>query len=103
MLAGALLTVIGVILRGSLGGVVLLPGLMFLLYGPFIPANPDVGRKQRQELKRELAAYSTSAQRRDLEASFDRYPDRITRDLRDILHSLAMASYSEQLPGSRRY
>jgi hypothetical protein len=103
ILAGVVLTVAGVILRGGLGGVVLLPGLMFLLYGPFIPATPDAGHSQRRELKRELAAYSTSAQRRDLEASLDRYPDRTTRELRDILHNLAMASYSEQLPGARRY
>src|SRR5215469_989593 len=40
MLAGAVLTVIGVLLRGGLGGVVLLPGLMFLSCGPLLPASP---------------------------------------------------------------
>ena len=103
MLAGAVLTVIGVLLRGGLGGVVLLPGLMFLSCGPLLPASPRAGPRQRRELKRELAAYSTAAQRRDLEASLDRYPARITRELRDILHDLAMARYSEQLPGARRH
>jgi hypothetical protein len=103
MLAGAVLTVVGVILRDGPGGMALVPGLMFLLYGPFIPANPDAHREQRRELKRELAAYSTDAQRHDLEATFDRYPDRITRELRDILHDLAIASHNSQVPGVRRY
>jgi hypothetical protein len=103
VLAGAVLTVVGVTLRGDAGGVVLLPGLMFLLYAPFIPASPDSGRRQRRELRRELAAYSTAAQRRDLEASLDRYPDQNTAELRDILHDLAMATRSNQVPGARRY
>jgi hypothetical protein len=102
MLAGAVLTVVGLILRSGPAGVVLLPGLMFLLYGPFIPVSPDTGRKQRRELKRELAAYSTTAQRRDLEATLDRYPDRTTGELREILHDLAMAAYASQVPGDRR-
>jgi hypothetical protein len=103
VLAGAVLTVVGLALRGDAGGVVLLPGLMFLLYAPFIPASPDSGRRQRRELRRELAAYSTAAQRRDLEASLDRYPDQNTAELRDILHDLAMATRSNQVPGARRY
>ncbi len=100
MLTGAVLTVVGVILRGDPGGVVLLPGLMLLLYGPLIPASPDANRKQRWELKRELAAYSTPAQRRDLEATLDRYPDRVTGELREILHNLAMSTHN-QLPGQQ--
>jgi hypothetical protein len=102
VLAGAVLTVIGVILRGGPGGAVLLPGLVFLAYGPFIPVSPDLGRKQRRELKRELAAYSTAAQRRDLEATLDRYPDRTTGELREILHDLATATYVSRLAGDRR-
>jgi hypothetical protein len=103
MLAGVVLTVVGVTLRGGAGGVVLLPGLMFLLYSPFMPAGPDADRRQRRQLKRELAAYSTAAQRRDLEATLDRYPDRNTGELRDILHNLALASHNNQVPGARRY
>jgi hypothetical protein len=103
VLAGAVLTVVGVTLRGSAGGVVLLPGLMFLAYSPFIPASPDADRRQRRELKRELAAYSTAAQRRDLEATLDRYPDRSTGELRDILHNLAVATRNSHVPGARRY
>jgi hypothetical protein len=103
MLAGAVLTVAGVVLRGGAGAVVLLPGLMFLLYGPFLAASPGADRKQRRELRRELAAYSTAAQRRDLEATLDRYPDTNTGELRDILHNLAIATHDHQVPGARRY
>jgi hypothetical protein len=99
--AGAVLTVVGVTLRGSAGGVILLPGLMFLLYAPFIPASPDADRGRRRELRRELAAYSTAAQRRDLEATLDRYPDRNTGELRDILHNLALVTQNHQVPGAR--
>jgi hypothetical protein len=102
VLAGAVLTIIGLVLRGGPGGLVLLPGMMFLSYSPFIPGDPDAGRKQRRKLKRELAAYTTSAQRRDLEATLDRYPDRATGELRDILHNLAMAAHNNQLRGIRR-
>jgi hypothetical protein len=96
LLAGAALTVAGVILRGGAGGMVLLPGLMFLLYSPFIPAD-----LRPRELKREMAAYSTPTERRDLEATLDRYPDRLTGELRDILHNLAVATDSNRLPGAR--
>lgn len=102
MLAGAVLTVTGAILRGGPGGLVLLPGLMFLLYGPFMPGDPDAGGKRRT-LKRELAAYTTPAQRRDLEATLDRYPDKTTSEIRDILHNLAMAAYNNQLAGPPQY
>ena len=102
VLAGAVLTVTGLVVRGGPGGMVLLPGMMFLLYAPFMPGNPDAGCKKRLKLKRELAAYTTSAQRRDLEATLDRYPDRTTGELRDILHHLAMTTYNNQIPGVRR-
>lgn len=102
ILAGAMLTVAGLILRGGLGGVVLLPGMMFLLYAPFMPGNPDAGGRQSRKLRRELGAYTTPAQRRDLEATLDRYPDRTTGELRDILHKLAMATSDSQLPGRQQ-
>jgi hypothetical protein len=102
ILAGAVLVVTGVILRGGLGGVVLLPGMMFLLYAPFMPGNPDAGGRQRRKLRRELGAYTTPAQRRDLEATLDRYPDRTTGELRDILHKLAIATSDSQFPGRQQ-
>ena len=48
--------------------------------------------KQLCELERELAAYSTPAERCDLEATFDRYPNDVTCELRDILARQAMAA-----------
>ena len=60
-------------------------------------------RKRRSELERELAAYSTPAQRCDLEATLDRYPDDITYELREILASQAMAAYNNRIPGAGRY
>ena len=41
--------------------------------------------ERRCALERELAQYSTPAQRCDLAATLDRYPDSITYELRDIL------------------
>jgi hypothetical protein len=51
---------------------------------------------------RELAAYSTSAQRRDLEAALDRYPDGVTGEIREILASQGTAMYNA-LPGPGRH
>lgn len=101
LLAGVVLTVVGVTLRDSMWGAVLLPGLMFLLSAPLIPARSDADRRQRSQLERELAAYSTLAQRCDLEAAFDRYPDSDTHELRDILASQAMAARGKGIPGTR--
>jgi hypothetical protein len=89
LLSGGVLTVVGFILRGGPGGIVLMPGLLLLMSAPLIEGSPDTDRKRRRELLRELAGFSTPAQRRDLEATLDRYPDAVTRELRDILASQA--------------
>lgn len=102
VLAGGVFTVVGVILRSSPGGVILLPGLLLLLYAPLIPASPDSDRKRRSELEHELGGYSTPAQRRDLEATLDRYPDGVTYELRDILAARAVATCTNGIPGVRR-
>ena len=60
-------------------------------------------RQRHRELARELAAYSTPAERRDFEAILDRYPDDLTYELRDILASQAMAVSGHQIPGAGRY
>ena len=59
--------------------------------------------ERRRELERELAAYSTPAQRCDLSATFDRYPDSITYELRDILARQASAAFDNRLPAAGRY
>ena len=59
--------------------------------------------QRHRELERELAAYSTPAQRCDLAATFDRYPDSITYELRDILARQANAAFDSRLPAAGRY
>jgi hypothetical protein len=85
LLAGAVLTVAGVMLRSGAWGALLLAGLWSFVYALLIPFGSDADRKRSCELERELAGYSTPAQRRDLEATLDRYPDAITHELRTIL------------------
>jgi len=99
LLAGAVLTALGVVLRGGAAGLLFIPGVMFLLYAPLI----DGSQKWRSELQRELTGYATPAQRRDLEATLDRYPDGVTREIRDILASQAVAARSSGIPGARVY
>jgi len=103
LLAGCVLTVAGVMLRGGPASIVLLPGLLLLLSAPLFPASPPADPARRSELERELAVYSTPAQRRDLEATLDRYPDSTTRELRDILARQASAARVNVIPGSRPY
>jgi hypothetical protein len=83
--AGVVLTAVGVMLRSSAVGVVMIPGLLFLVVAILDPASPRPARTRRAELERELGAYSTPAERRDLEATLDLYPDGVTYELRDIL------------------
>lgn len=99
LLAGAVLTVVGVMLRNSLWGAVVILGLWFLVYAAL---TPGADRKRRAELERELAVYSTPAQRCDLAATFDRYPDGITGELRDILAGQALAAGRNGIPGAGR-
>ena len=99
LLAGVVLTVAGLLLRGSsTGSVVLLPGLVLLFSAPLLPGAPE----GRSELERELAVYTTPAQRHDLEATLDQYPDDVTRELRDILARQATAAAGPQIPGCGR-
>lgn len=64
LLAGGVLTVAGVLLRGGPGGVLLLPGLAFLAFALLVPASPKSDHMRRSELERELAVFSHPAQRR---------------------------------------
>ncbi len=92
VLAGVVLTVAGLVLRSGPGSVLYFPGVLFLLSALLAPADPKAAREQRFELERELGAYSTTAQRSDLEATLDQYPDGITHELREILAHQAMAA-----------
>lgn len=103
LLAGVVLTAVGVIYRGDPVGVVLLPGLVFLLGAPLIPASTKLERRRRTQLERELAGYSTATQRCDIEAILDRFPDDLTYELRDILSRQAMTVGTNRIPGAGRY
>ncbi len=104
LLAGTVLTAAGVMLRGStVGSVVLLPGLLLLLSAPLMSGTPEADRMQRSELERELAVYTTSAQRFDLEATLDQYPDDVTHELRDILAGQSTAEHEKRFPAIGRY
>lgn len=96
LLAGGVLTAVGVILRSSTWGAVLIPGLLFLFAALLTPGKD----RERSELERELAVYSTPSQRADLEATLERYPDSDTYELRDILASQAMAAGNNEIPGA---
>jgi len=100
LLAGAVFTVVGLIERDGPVGVLLVPGVLLLWQSFLIPANPEADRERRARLERELAAFSTPAQRRDLEATLDRYPDRATGEIRDILASQVVAAHSSGIPGA---
>lgn len=101
LLAGTALAVLGVVERQGMGGLLVIPGLLFFWHVLMIPADPDADRERHSRLERELAAYSTPAQRCDLEAILDRYPDGGTREIRDILAGQAMASRGSGIPGGR--
>jgi hypothetical protein len=103
LLAGGVLTAAGVMLRSGAWGAIVLPGLWLLVYALLLPASPDADRKRRSALERELAFFSTPAQRCDLEATLDRYPDGITCELRDILTGQARAAGRNGIPGAGRY
>jgi hypothetical protein len=102
ILAGVTLTVAGSVLRGP-GVIFLLPGLMLLMSAPLLPGRSPADRSRRSKLERELASYSTPAERRDLEATLDQYPDAVTRELRDILASQAMAAQDRRFPAVGRH
>src|SRR6266480_345713 len=79
-------------MRAGAAGIVMIPGMLFLLSALLTPADPVAAGPRRRELERELAAYCTPDQRRDLEATLDRYPDSVTGELREILARQAAAT-----------
>jgi hypothetical protein len=103
LLAGGVLTVGGVLLPGGAGGAAVLVGVMLLILAPLMPSSPRTNRRRCSRLERELAGYSTPADRSDLQAILDRYPDEVTGELRDILASQAMTAEDDRFPAIRRY
>jgi hypothetical protein len=103
LLAGTVLAVLGLVERRGAGGLMIIPGLLLLWHSLMIPGDTDADREWRSQLKRELAAYSTPAQRSDLIVALDRYPDGVTSEMRDILASTPVASHANGIPGTRSY
>jgi hypothetical protein len=62
LLAGGVLTVVGVILRNGAWGLILAAGPLFFVYSLLIPASSEADRKRRYELERELPVYSIPAE-----------------------------------------
>jgi len=100
--AGTVLTVAGYVMRSGMPGIVMIPGMLFLTAALLAPADPAADDPRRRALERELATYSTPAQRRDLDAILDRYPDRDTRELRDILAQQSLAHTCGLPPVAKR-
>ena len=50
-----------------------------------------------------MAQPARTAQRHDLEAILDQYPDDVTYELRDILASQAVTGYDHRFPAMGRY
>jgi hypothetical protein len=65
-------------------------------------ASRKAARKRRAALQRELAGYATLADRCDLEAALDRYPDGVTHELRGILARQSMAAQETRFPAIGR-
>ncbi|HWG14681.1 MAG TPA: hypothetical protein VG268_15515 [Streptosporangiaceae bacterium] len=102
---GVALIIPGVLLRSSgPASSILLPGLMSLFYAPFLPGESHENRVRQARLRRELAAYSSPADRRDLEALLAQYPDGETGELRAILADQAVVTPAPPgIPGLTRY
>jgi hypothetical protein len=98
---GTGLTVAGYMMRGGMPGAVMIPGMLLLTAAVLAPADPAEASPQRRALERELAAYSTPAQRRDLDAILDRYADHDTRELRDILARQPVPAEAARVPAPR--
>ena len=99
-LLGATLIIPGVLVRSYFPvNLILLPGLMLLFYAPFLPGETIQDRKTHRRLRRELAAYSTPAERRDLEALLEQYSARETVELRAILAQQDLTDIRSRIPG----
>jgi hypothetical protein len=103
LLAGGVLTAGGTLLPGGAGGPAVLVGVMFLIASPLMSSSPSAHRRRCSRPERELAGYTTPADRSDLEAILDRYPDDVTGELREILASHAMTAHDDRFPAVGRH
>jgi hypothetical protein len=101
LLAGIALMVIGVVERNGWGGILVIPAMLLLWQALMISDDECAGRERLAQLRRELESYSTPAQRRDLDATLDRYPDGMTSEIRELLARPAMPSPGG-IPGTAR-
>ena len=99
LLAGVVCIALGVIDRQGPASVLIIPGVLSFWRALMISGDTGADRERRSQLKRELATYSTPAQRRELVAALDRYPDGVTHEIRDLLSSPTVASRSNGIPG----
>jgi hypothetical protein len=99
LLACVVLTTLGLIDLQGPASVLIIPGLLSFWAALMTAGDTDADRERRSQLKRELAAYSTPAQRCELVAVLDRYPDGLTHEIRDILTNPPVASRSNGIPG----
>ena len=84
-----------------LGAVMTLAARMFVARAQV--TSRKAARKRRAELERELAGYATPAERCDLEAALDRYPDGVTHELRGILAGQSVAAQDTRFPAIGRH
>ena len=97
-----MLTVAGYVMRTGMPGIIMIPGMLFLTAALLAPVGPEQeASPQRRALERELASYSTPAQRRDLDAILDRYPDGDTIELRNILARQPAPAEPARVPAPR--
>lgn len=101
LLPGTVLIVTAAVMHGSAAAsIMLLPGLLLVMSAPLLPGTPGA---EQTELERELAGYRTNAQRNDLEAALDQYPDDVTREIREILSWQAANAANNRWPAMGRY
>jgi hypothetical protein len=102
LLAGTALTATGAVLRDGPGVLAFLSGFLFFYAALVMRVSPGMDGKRQRALERELADYSTPAERADLQATLDRYSDGDTGELREILARQASADHNTGIPGVRR-
>jgi hypothetical protein len=103
LLAGVALSGFGLVEHSTIGAVAVIPGMMMLWAALLTPGDTEADHQRRRQLMRELSGYSTPAQRRDLQAALDQYPDGVAGEIRELLAGQVTPVVNNGLPGARRY